>query len=115
MEEINGATPKASNESGRVLFCNELEDGIQQIIKDVNLTRQTCPLHKLKDVREALTEMLKTPVKGQSATQRIMEIRTGLESLMIVIDGLMRMSKSKQLNSLRTSMVLWIKRIDAEL
>lgn len=101
--------------SGRARFLEELEDGIRKLIENINLTRHECPLPKLKEVRETLVQMPANSDLNQSEIRRLSEMRSRLESVMIIIDGLMSRTQSERLRQVRTDIALWIRRIDTEL
>lgn len=106
-----GETPAQSRHEP---FRKELEKGIRKLIKDTRRTRKECTLENLEDVQNALIRLRDSSVPDQSAMGRIMEIRAEFETIMIVLDGLMKLSKSTRLGLLRRSIALWIQKIDAE-
>lgn len=115
MKEIIAACGETPAKSGHEPFRKELEDGVRKLIKDIRRTRKECTLENLKHVQDALIRLRDKSVPGQSAMGRIMEIRVEFESIRIVLDGFMKLSKSTRLGQLRIDLTVWIQKIDAEL
>jgi len=114
MKEIIAACGETPAKSGHEPFRKELENGICKLIKDIRRTRKECT-ENLKHVQDALIRLRDKSVPGQNAMGRIMEIRVEFESIRIVLDGLMKLSKSTRLGQLRIDLTVWIQKIDAEL